>query len=126
MLTSSSIPIDEALELGANCSRNDYFQSKIEELPGKIRRGESLGRSWEQSGMFSDLSLNLLRSGEQSGELSMTLQHVGDYYSREVEASTDALASMVEPALIVIVGLLLGGLLSALYLPMFDIVNVIQ
>lgn len=126
LLLASGVSVDIAITLARRCLSNEYFQARLVSVSHDIQVGSSITSSLDVTGVFPDFAIGMLSAGETGGELTTALDHVGRYYASEVETISETLASMVEPLLIILVGVILGGLLSALYLPLFDIVNVIQ
>ncbi len=125
MLLESGVTADRAVRLSVGCTPNAYFQECMKHVTSQIRNGVPLTSATSDAQLFPRFAIEMLSAGEKAGELPLALNHIGSYYAAQVENTSAAMASLVEPVLIILVGTLLGGLLAALYLPLFDIVNVI-
>jgi len=98
---------------------NTRIQRSIEKARDSVNVGEKLGTSFQISGEFPPLVLRMINVGEQSGSLGETLEKVNQFYDREVPATIRTMFSFFEPAMIVLMGLIVGGIAIALFLPMF-------
>lgn len=125
-LLAGGVPLVEALTLLGRSTGNLVLDGEVERLAGRVRRGGSLTGALPASGLFPPLVIQLTAAGEHTAGLDRLMLHAGAHYERELDAFVDAATALIEPVLIVIVGLVIGGLLLALYLPMFDLVQVIQ
>lgn len=124
-LLVSGIPLVDALEITSKVGGNRVMEQEITRIQGRVRRGRSLNQLMEKGGLFPDMVVQMIAVGEQTAELDGMLIHVADYYEKEVEAYVETIMSIIEPIFIVMIGLLLGGMLVALYLPMFDLITVV-
>ena len=125
-LLAGGVPLVDALALLSRTTGNVVLDREVERLAGRLRRGGSLSGALPACGLFPPLVVQMAAAGERTATLDRLMLHAGAHYERELDAFVDAATSLVEPLLIVVVGLLIGGLLLALYLPLFDLVQVIQ
>ncbi|MEP0815424.1 MAG: type II secretion system F family protein [bacterium] len=125
-LNESGVPILEALEVARNVATNDVIKNAIIYTRDRIREGESLHAPMKRTRVFPPLVTNLISVGEEAGNLEEILNKLSDYYDSEIDATIRALASMIEPMMIVIIGAVVGTIVIALYLPIFNLVNVIK
>lgn len=124
-LLSSGVALVDALSILAKASGNQYVERTLTDVLGRVRRGSSLYQPLKQAGFFPDMVVQMIAVGEQTAELDRMLLHAAEHYEQEVDAFLDGLMSIIEPILIVVIGLMLGGILVSLYLPMFEMMNAV-
>lgn len=120
-MLSSGVPLMQALTIVGDTSGNYVLEKAVSELADEVRAGRSLIEPLQEKEIFPDLLVQLVASGEETGSLEDMFTEVSKFYTREVNASTDKLASIIEPLLIVVMGTVIGGMVIALYMPMFSI-----
>jgi type IV pilus assembly protein PilC len=98
----------------------------IKDVQDSVREGESLAAPLEKHTVFPPMVVQMMAVGEETGALDTMLAKVADFYDQEVEATVNALTSLIEPILIAVMGAAVGGMVIALYLPMFQIVNLVK
>lgn len=125
-LTQSGVPILEALEVAKNTASNNVIKNAIEYTRERIREGETIHGPMKRTKVFPPIVTNLISVGEEAGNLEEILFKLSDYYDDEIDATIRALASLIEPMMIVIIGGIVGVIVVSLYLPIFNLVNVIQ
>lgn len=125
-LSQSGVPILEALEVAKNTSSNNVIMRALEYTRERIREGESLHAPMRRTKVFPPLVTNLISVGEEAGNLEEILYKLSDYYDQEIDATVGAMASLIEPLMIIMIGAMVGTIVVALYLPIFNLVNVIQ
>jgi len=125
-LLKNGIGLVSALEIQRQAATNVHVQASLDAMIDGVRRGDGLTATIEGSRVFPQLVVKMIQAGEKTAALDMMLMRAAEHYEREVEAVTDTLASILEPILIVFIGALVGGILIAIYLPMFDMMNVIR
>jgi len=125
-LTQSGVPILEALEVSKNTASNNVVQRAIIYVRERIREGESIHAPMKRTGVFPPIVTNLIAVGEESGNLEDILFKLSDYYDQEIDATIRGLASVIEPLMIVIIGAVVGTIVISLYLPIFNLVNVVR
>jgi type IV pilus assembly protein PilC len=126
VLTQSGVPILEALEVSKNTATNDVIRRAIEYTRERIREGESIAGPMKRTKVFPPIVTNLISVGEEAGNLDEILYKISDYYDDEIDSTIRSLASLIEPIMIVVVGSLVGIIVVSLYLPIFNLVNIIN
>ena len=122
-LLSSGVSIIEALEVTAKTSGNMVIANAIQRATVSIAEGETITAPLKESGVFPPMVCQMIAVGEKTGGLDDMLTKVADFYDEEVDAAVSALTSIIEPIIIVFMGVVIGGILVAMYLPMFDIIG---
>ena len=126
VLLRSGVPILEALEITSETVNNTVAASAIRDTQEAVKRGESVASELERHAVFPPMVVQMLAVGEETGQVDTMLEKVADFYDQEIEALVDALTSLLEPLLIVVMGGAVGGMVVALYMPMFQIINLVQ
>lgn len=122
----SGIPMIQALRAAGETTGNKFVESKIEETVEGIEKGMGMTAQLAATNIFPPMMLSMIGIGEESGRLDEMLEKTAEYYDEEMEAALEALVTMLEPLLIVIMGAVIGTIVIAMYLPMFDVINTIQ
>jgi type IV pilus assembly protein PilC len=125
-LTQSGVPILEALEVSKNTASNDVIKRAIIYTRDRIREGESIHGPMKRTKVFPPIVTNLISVGEEAGNLEEILFKLSDYYDDEIDSTIRAMASLIEPMMIVLIGGIVGVIVISLYLPIFNLVNVIK
>lgn len=126
-LLRSGTPILDALHISARTAPNAVMLRAVAEIERQIRNGRQLGTAiGEQPGVFPPMVVQMVDVGEESGRLDTLLDKVADYYEQQVDAAVATLTSLLEPALLVFMGITVGGIVIALYLPMFQVINLVR
>ena len=125
-LISSGVPILEGLEITARTAGNAVVEQAIMKTRGSISEGNTIAEPLKACDVFPPMVVQMIAVGEQTGALDETLSKIADFYDDEVDAAVEQLTSVIEPAMIVIMGVVVGGMLVAMYLPMFKLVTVIS
>ncbi len=125
-LISSGVSILDALETTAKTAGNRVVHDAIKKSVLSIAEGETITAPLKESGVFPPMVIQMISVGEKTGGLDEMLQKIADFYDEEVDAAVTALTSIIEPVIIVFMGTVIGGILVAMYLPMFDIVGQIK
>ena len=125
-LVQSGVPILEALGIVSETAGNAVMADALDEARAAVAGGEQLSRPLAAHPVFPPMVVQMMAVGEETGATDELLEKIADYYDREVEATVEALASLIEPLLIVGMGLTVGGLVVALYMPMFNIVQLLE
>jgi len=123
MMLSAGVPLIQALRLVSATANNWILSKAIEETIEGLENGRSFSSSIEKFEMFPPMVKNMIVVGESSGSMSVMLATVAEFYDEEVKEASDNLAAAIEPLLILILGVAVGGMLMALYMPMFSIMN---
>jgi type IV pilus assembly protein PilC len=125
-LLSSGVSILDALNITAKTSGNMVLQIAIKKAMVSIAEGETITSPLKESGVFPPMVTQMISVGEKTGGLDEMLTKIADFYDEEVDAAVAALTSIIEPVIIVFMGIMIGGILIAMYLPMFDIIGKIN
>ena len=122
-LLSSGVPVMQALEITGKASGNSVVERSVEDVRVSIREGESISIPMEESGIFPPMVTQMIAVGEETGSLDAMLKKISDFYDMEVEATLDSLTSLIEPLLMMFMGVMVGFIVIAMYLPLFVIIN---
>jgi type IV pilus assembly protein PilC len=122
-MISSGVSILEGLEITAKTSGNRVVQDAIMESRASIAGGDTISAPLKKSGVFPPMVISMINVGEQTGGLDEMLTKIADFYDGEVETAVSGLLAMMEPMMIVFLGVVVGGMVIAMYLPIFDMVN---
>jgi type IV pilus assembly protein PilC len=125
-LISSGVSILEGLEITAKTAGNRVIQDAIMESRASIAGGESIAAPLQKSQVFPPMVISMIAVGEQTGGLDEMLSKIADFYDEEVDAAVSGLLSMMEPVMIVFLGVVVGGMVVSMYLPIFDMMNAVQ
>ena len=125
-LVSSGVSILEGLEITAKTAGNQVVHDAVMESRNAIAGGETIAAPLERSKVFPPMVISMIAVGEQTGGLDEMLSKIADFYDEEVDVAVSALLSLMEPAMIVILGVIVGGMVVAMYLPIFDMMNAVQ
>jgi type IV pilus assembly protein PilC len=125
-LIRTGVPILQALEIVAETVNNGVISRAVRDVQDSVREGESLATPLSKHPVFPAMVVQMMAVGEETGALDIMLSKVADFYDQEVEAAVASLTSMIEPILIAVMGAAVGGMVIALYLPLFSIINLVQ
>ena len=116
---SAGVPLVEALDSVAGAAGNRVYYDATKKIQSEISTGTSLTVAMQNTNVFPNMVLQMTAIGEESGALDSMLSKVADFFEAEVDDAVDALASLMEPLIMVVLGTLIGGLVIALYMPIF-------
>ncbi len=116
---AAGVPLVEALESVAGAAGNFVYYEATKKIQPEVSSGTGLTVSMQNTGVFPSMVLQMTAIGEESGALDQMLSKVADFFEAEVDEAVDALASLMEPLIMVVLGGLIGGLVVAMYLPIF-------
>ena len=125
-LTRAGVPILMALDIVRDTVGNRVLAEAIEGSKLEVQQGGTLSLALERRKVFPAMAMSMLLIGEESGEVDAMLSKVADFYEDEIAATVKAMTAMLEPAMIVVVGGIVGSILLAMYLPMFSVFENIQ
>jgi type IV pilus assembly protein PilC len=125
-LIRSGVPILQALEIVAETVNNGVIARAVHDVQDSVREGESLAAPLSKHRTFPGMVVQMMAVGEETGALDTMLSKVADFYDQEVEAAVASLTSLIEPILIAVMGAAVGGMVVALYLPLFRIIELIK
>jgi type IV pilus assembly protein PilC len=120
-LLGGGIPLVNALEVTARSLSNQFMAGELTVAGQQVREGRSLAASLQDSGVFSDVAIKMVEVGESTGALQEMLNSLADFYDEEIDTNLSRFITVIEPALLVIMGLVIAGLLLSLYLPLFNL-----
>ena len=124
-LISSGVSILDGLEITAKTAGNRVIQDAIMESRASIAGGETIAAPLKKSQVFPPMVISMIAVGEQTGGLDEMLSKIADFYDEEVDAAVSGLLALMEPVMIVFLGVVVGGMVVAMYLPIFDMVNAV-
>ncbi|MEZ4586265.1 MAG: type II secretion system F family protein [Gemmatimonadales bacterium] len=125
-LISSGVSILDGLEITAKTAGNRVIHDAVMQSRASIAGGETIAGPLEHSAVFPPMVISMIAVGEQTGGLDEMLSKIADFYDSEVDVAVSALLSLMEPIMIVVLGVVVGGMVVAMYLPIFDMVNAVQ
>jgi type IV pilus assembly protein PilC len=125
-LISSGVSILDGLEITARTAGNMVIHNAVMESRQSIAGGDTIAAPLQRSKVFPPMVISMIAVGEQTGGLDEMLSKIADFYDEEVDAAVGTLLSLMEPIMIVVLGVIVGGMVVAMYLPIFDMVNAVQ
>jgi type IV pilus assembly protein PilC len=124
LLLEAGISLLAAIGIAIQAVPNAWIVRRMEEVPNRIRNGEGLSDSLTQAGAFPPLALDMVRIGENSANLQGMLGDMADFYDERVRARIDTLVTLVEPVVIILMGLVVAAMLLSVYIPIFNIIRI--
>jgi type IV pilus assembly protein PilC len=125
-LISSGVSILDGLEITAKTAGNRVIHDAVMESRSSIAGGETIAAPLQKSKVFPPMVISMIAVGEQTGGLDEMLSKIADFYDEEVDAAVEALLALMEPMMIVVLGAVVGGMIVAMYLPIFGMINLAQ
>jgi type IV pilus assembly protein PilC len=125
-MMAAGVPLLQALDIVGQTSGNWVIEQAVKDVRESVRRGTSLSGPLMEHDVFPPMVTQMIAVGEDAGALETMLSKISEFYDQEVEQTTESLTSLIEPLMIVTVGGLVGGMIVALYMPMFSIFELIQ
>jgi type IV pilus assembly protein PilC len=125
-LIRSGVPILQALEIVGETVNNSVISRAVHDVQDSVREGESLATPLSKHATFPPMVVQMMAVGEETGALEVMLAKVADFYDQEVEAAVASLTSLIEPIMIAVMGAAVGGMVVALYMPLFNIINLVK
>ncbi|UCG52397.1 MAG: type II secretion system F family protein [Candidatus Latescibacterota bacterium] len=125
-LISSGVPILNGLDITARTAGNKIVERAIYATRESISQGDTIAEPLRQSGVFPPMVTQMIGVGEQTGALDEMLDKIANFYDDEVDTAVEQLTSVIEPVMIVVMGVIVGGMLISMYLPMFKLINVVS
>lgn len=120
-LLGGGIPLVNAIDVSARSIQNQYMAQELQIAAQQVREGRSLATAINDSGAFPDVAIKMIEVGESTGALQEMLNSLADFYDEEIETNLGRFVTMVEPVLLIVMGLVIAGLLLALYMPLFNL-----
>ena len=121
----AGVPLVEALDSVAGATGNSVYEKAVLRVRDDVAVGYPMNLAMKQTNLFPHMVIQMAAIGEEAGALDTMLQKVAEYYEQEVNNAVDALASLIEPLIMVILGVLVGGMVIGMYLPIFKLASVI-
>jgi type IV pilus assembly protein PilC len=125
-LLGGGLPLVNALEIAAKSVGNQYMASQLDIVNTRVREGQSFAAALEARHVFPEVAVKMAEVGESTGALQEMLNTVADFYDEEIATTMERFVTLVEPALLVIMGVVIAGLLLALYMPLFQLSSVLS
>lgn len=125
-LVKSGVPILSALDIVSKTSGNVVVEKAVSDVRNSVQEGESIAKPMEMSGIFPPLVTRMIEVGEKSGELENMLTKIADFYDEQVDTAVDGLTSLIEPLIIAFLGIVIGGIVLCMFLPIFKMSSLIQ
>jgi len=122
----AGVPILQALDIVGGTAGNVVITRAVQDVQASVRSGQSLSAPLARHPVFPPMVVQMLAVGEDTGAIDTMLDKVAEFYDQEVEAATESLTSLIEPLMIAVLGLIVGAMIIALYMPIFSIFDVIQ
>jgi type IV pilus assembly protein PilC len=120
-LLGGGLPLVNALEITSKSIGNSYMAGQVDVVSARVREGESFATALEARRAFPEVAVKMAEVGESTGALQDMLNTVADFYDEEIATNMDRFVTLVEPVLLVVMGVVVAGLLLALYMPLFQL-----
>jgi type IV pilus assembly protein PilC len=125
-LVRSGVPILETLRIVGQSAGNTIVEMAVEKTAMSIERGDNISVALSQHAIFPPMMVRMVSAGEQTGKVDVMLEKLSDFYDEEVEAMLSALTSLIEPLLIVFLGVVVGSIVICMFLPIFKLNEIVQ
>jgi type IV pilus assembly protein PilC len=125
-LLGGGLPLVNALDIATKSIGNQYMAEQLEIVSRRVREGESFAAALEARGVFPEVAVKMAEVGESTGSLQDMLNTVADFYDEEISTNMERFVTLVEPVLLVVMGVVIAGLLLALYMPLFQLSSVLS
>lgn len=125
-LSRSGVPILKSLDIVSMATGNKMYEKVLQESKTYVERGETLSKALEDSGKFPSMMLHMLKAGEQTSQIDEMFDNISLLYEDEVENMLAGLTSLIEPFLIVLLGILIGGIVVCMFLPIFGMHELVK
>ena len=123
---SSGVPILQAIQISGQTAGNAVIQEAMEDVYDSVKKGGTIAKPLEDASVFPPMVSHMVAVGEESGQLEQMLEKIADFYDAEVDAKVKALTSLIEPIMIVFVGIMVGFIVISMYLPIFSLYDKIR
>ena len=125
-MLSGGIPLVPSLQVATQSVGNQMVAHEVGKIVEKVVEGESLSDSLEKTGLMTEMTLEMIQVGEETGSLSEMLNNISDFYDEEIDNNLNSLLSLLEPVLLVMMGLVIAGMLLSMYLPLFRVISAVR
>jgi type IV pilus assembly protein PilC len=125
-LLGGGIPLVQALDVASRSVGNRHVAGELRHIAERVREGQGLSATMRDHGVFPDVAVKMTEVGESTGSLQEMLNSLADFYDEELETSLERFVTLVEPILLILLGIVIAALLLALYLPLFQLSSVVK
>lgn len=125
-LVSAGVPILSALDIVADTAGNEVVSRAVKKVRSAIKEGETIAKPLGESSVFPSMVVQMIAVGEETGALDQMLNKIADFYDEEVRVAVDSLTSIIEPIMMASLGVIVGGIIVALYMPMFQVITLVE
>lgn len=125
LMLKSGIPLVEAIKISSDITGNIYIQKKLEISIRYINKGNGISKSIDLAGIFPKIFISMLKNGEESGNIEKSFKYINNFFENELDIMTDRIVRLIEPAMTIIMGFVIGALIIAIVMPMFDTITAI-
>jgi type IV pilus assembly protein PilC len=122
---AAGVPLVEAMQSVAGATGNIVYEEAVLRMKDEVATGQRLQRAMENTGLFPNMVIQMIAVGEESGALDTMSGKVAEFYEAEVDNAVDSMSSLLEPMIMAILGVLVGGMVIAMYLPIFKLGSVV-
>ena len=126
ILLRSGVPILRTLEIVSNASSNTFIESACRSISRNISQGGQLSETVAEIPYFPPTVKHMARAGEQTGNVDGMMSKIADFYDNEIDTTVDALTSLMEPLLICVLGIVIGSIVMAMFLPIFNLAGAVS
>jgi type IV pilus assembly protein PilC len=120
-LLGGGIPLVQALDISARSLSNRYMATELAATQQRVQEGQSFAVAMGERGVFPDVAVKMVEVGESTGALQEMLNSLADFYDEEIDTEVDRFIKLIEPALLVLMGLVIAAVVLALYMPLFEL-----
>ena len=124
-LIGGGIPLVNALEIASGAMTNRYLGRELEEVTRRVREGDGFAAALRTRGVFPDVAVKMVEVGESTGALQEMLNSLADFYDEEIETEVGRFVTLIEPIILVVMGIVIAGVVLALYMPLFELTSII-
>jgi type IV pilus assembly protein PilC len=124
-LIGGGIPLVHALEIAGGAMTNQYLGSELQEVTQRVREGDGFAAALRARGVFPDVAVKMVEVGESTGALQDMLNSLADFYDEEIETEVGRFVTLIEPVILVVMGIVIAGVVLALYMPLFELTSVL-
>jgi len=125
-LIAAGVPILSALDIVADTAGNEVVAKAVKGARSAIKEGETIAKPLSESSIFPSMLVQMIAVGEETGALDAMLNKIADFYDEEVSTAVEGLTSIIEPIMMATLGVIVGGMVIALYMPMFQVITLVQ
>jgi type IV pilus assembly protein PilC len=125
-LVSAGVPILSALDIVSDTAGNEVVARAIKKVRAAIKEGETIAKPLGETAVFPSMVVQMIAVGEETGALDQMLNKIADFYDEEVRVAVDSLTSIIEPIMMATLGVIVGGIIIALYMPMFQVITLVN